>query len=186
MLDIGDHEAKGIAGRARNPTDDLRKYQAKSVEWEVTTEKPPMPLPHLRGRSGFLSAEEHAAVVVPFKPGRITGPVKLLSKLLERWELDFETACAILGFDKSEKKFVEGLLAGVNTLRGRDLKDRIANLTEIYRGLYALFRNPDAEKAWLREPQEMLGGASAGITLAEGSMEGLITVRQLVQHLCGR
>ncbi len=125
-------------------------------------------------------------VDVPFMPGRVTGPVKLVNKLMERWKLDLETVCAVLGYDKSEKTYVQGLLSGINTLQSRDMKDRIANLTEIYIGLYSLFRNPDSENSWLREPQEMLGGASARTTLAEGSMEKLITVRQLVEYLCGR
>ncbi len=117
----------------------------------------------------------------------LTSTAKLIYKLMERWDLDSETICAALGFEKTKKTRIEnGSLVNLLSARSRDLKDRISNLTEIYVGLFALFKDPKAEKAWLQESQEILDGDSAGQRLAEGSMENLMIVRQLIEYLCGR
>lgn len=120
-----------------------------------------------------------------YPPGRLTGPVRFFAKLLDLWKLNAESGWALLGYDESEKHLVSDLLAGATSLRGRDAKDRIATLFRIQAILKGLFRNIDAENEWLRAPQSALGERSPMELLLNGSMEKMLTVRQLVERMAG-
>lgn len=77
--------------------------------------------------------------------GRITGPVRFVSKLLEDWRLDDRATCALLGFEESDVQYVQDLLSGRISLRGRDVRHRIALLLQVRETLDGLFRNLDVE-----------------------------------------
>ncbi len=81
---------------------------------------------------------------------------------------------------------VEGLLSGRVTLRGRDVKDRIAYLFRIRKTLSALFRDENVENEWLREPHGALNGKSPMDIMLEGSMENLLLVKEYVEAAAGR
>ena len=115
----------------------------------------------------------------------MTGPIQFLSRLLELWRLDREEACNLLGYEPKDQNLVEDLLNGSVTLRGRDAKDRIAILFRMRSLLAALFPSLEAENEWLRTPLKALGQKSPLELLREGSMENLLTVRQLVEHGAG-
>ncbi len=120
-----------------------------------------------------------------FAPDRLTGPVQFIRKLAELWDLNTADLTAVLGFERDEERIVEGLLAGRTSLRGRDQKDRITALFRIRSLLSGLLRNPDAERTWLRTARKEFEGKSPLDLLREGSMEGLLMLRQYVEHLSG-
>jgi len=120
-----------------------------------------------------------------YPPGRLTGPIQFIVRLLEFWRLDREDACSLLGYEVRDRNLVDDLLNGSTTLRGRDAKDRIAALFRIRSLLAGLFPDPDSENEWLRTPLKALNQRSPLEMLREGSMENLLTLRQLVEHGAG-
>ena len=125
---------------------------------------------------------------VPAQRVRIAGPVRFIVKLIATWDLKPEvaSACTLLGFEPSEAPHVRDVLQGLDTLRGRDVKDRIAHLFRIRTLLSSLFRDDAVEREWLREPRDLLKGKAPMDLLMEGSMENLLLVRELVEVASGR
>ena len=120
-----------------------------------------------------------------YTPGRVTGPVQFLARLLDLWQLDFSDACSLLGFEHGDSESVKQLFSGVASLRGRDRKDRIAILIRIRTLLAGLFQDINVENAWLREQNPDLNGRTPLQLLREGSMENLLTLRDLVERAAG-
>ena len=118
-------------------------------------------------------------------PGRVTGPVQFVRKLMESWRLDESCAVSLLGYGHEEIEYVSAVLAGSRHLAGRDVKDRIAHLFCIRRTLWSLFRDLDEENDWLREGHKMLNGKSPLSLMLEGSMEDLLLVREFVELAAG-
>ena len=117
---------------------------------------------------------------------KVAGPVQLFSKLLEAWNLnDLQSACMLLGYEKSGESDVRDILAGHSRLETRDQKDRIAELFVIRKALFSVFRDRKVENQWLREPQEILNGVSPLNLLLEGSWPNLLRVRQLAELMAG-
>ena len=77
-------------------------------------------------------------------------------------------------------------LNGIVTLRGRDVRDRIAYLFAIRATLSSLFRDLDVENEWLREPHSLLHGESPLALLSNGSVEDLLVVKEYVDTVAGR
>jgi uncharacterized protein (DUF2384 family) len=118
--------------------------------------------------------------------GRQTGPVRFVQKLLQDWHLDEKGACLLLGFEESEASYVRDLLSGRISLRGRDVKHRIALLLQIREALDSLFRSLDVENDWLREPQEQLEKRSPMDLLMEGSFTSILKAKEFVDIVAGR
>ena len=117
---------------------------------------------------------------------RLTGPIQFINNLLKAWKLKPDDAVLLLGFERSEKSYVDSLLNGRATLMGRDIKDRIAYLFQIRRTLSALFLSEDTENEWLREPHSMLNDRVLIDLLLEGAMENLLLVKEYVDTVAGR
>jgi len=118
--------------------------------------------------------------------GRITGPIRFINHLLATWHLEPESAPLLLGFEPSESAYVNDVLRGHTTLKGRDAKDRIAYLFRIRTLLSSLFRDEAVENEWLREPRDVLKGKTPMELLLDGSMENLLLVREYVEYVTGR
>lgn len=119
----------------------------------------------------------------PFRPDRLPGPVVYVSKLLDSWQLTIDDAIPLLGYEATDRTLVESILAGRTSLRGRDVKDRIASLFRIKSLVSELFR--EGELTWMRTPRPEFGRASPIDMLREGSMERLLTLRQYVEYMSG-
>ena len=117
---------------------------------------------------------------------RLTGPIQFINNLLKVWKLKPDDAVLLLGFDRSDKSYVDSLLNGRVPLMGRDIKDRIAYLFQIRRTLSALFLSEDTENEWLREPHSMLNDQVLIDLLLEGAMENLLLVKEYVDMVAGR
>ena len=119
-------------------------------------------------------------------PGRLTGTVQFVRKLLDTWKLQPGDAAALFGFERSESDRVDNLLNGRIAFAGGDVKDRMACLLHIRSTLSALFRSQEVENEWLREPHAMLDDQVPMHLLLEGSMENLLLVREYVDAVAGR
>jgi uncharacterized protein (DUF2384 family) len=86
----------------------------------------------------------------------------------------------------SERQYVDRLMNGMESLTGRDVKDRIAYLFQIRKALAGLFRNVEVENDWLREYHPMLDDRSPMELLLKGSMEYLLVVRDYVLVASGK
>ena len=120
------------------------------------------------------------------RPLRLTGPIMFVRILLRTWRLSQTNAIPLLGLEESDSSYAEDLLNGRVTLRGRDIKDRIAYLFRIRKTLSALFRDEEVENEWLREPHDALDGKDPIALLLEGSMENLLLVKEYVEAAAGR
>ena len=116
----------------------------------------------------------------------LSGPMQFLLRLLETWELQRRDAVLLLGFEMSERQYVDRLMNGMESLTGRDVKDRIAYLFQIRKALAGLFRNVEVENDWLREYHPMLDDRSPMELLLKGSMEYLLVVRDYVLVASGK
>ena len=117
---------------------------------------------------------------------RLTGPVRFVLKLMEFWRLTRDQVVGLLGFDQSDADHVAAALDGIEVLRGRDVRDRIAYLFAIRATLRSLFRDLDVENEWLREPHSLLHGESPLALLSNGSVEDLLIVKEYVDTVAGR
>jgi len=136
-----------------------------------------------RRQEGPFARRPDEGAVSPYTAARLTGPIQFIRKLVELWSLDDGAKTAVLGFEQGDQRSVEALLAGRSSIRGRDLKDRITALVRIRTLLSNLFRDPDAERTWMRTPREEFEGNSPLDLLRDGSMERLLELRQYVEHI---
>ena len=120
------------------------------------------------------------------KMKRISGPIQFVKILLNTWKLKEEDAIFLLGFEEKDKNYVFDLLNGYETIRGRDIKERIGCLFRIRKTLSALWRDEEVENKWLRESQPDLFGRTLLELLFEGSMENLLLVKEFVEKIANR
>jgi hypothetical protein len=118
--------------------------------------------------------------------GRLTGPVQFIRKLMTAWNMNEDEIRILLGFEPQDLSLVKDILKGYSSLRGRDIKDRVAIFLDIRKSLHTLFRNSEVEKHWLNERQIELGGKSPKEYLLEGSMISLLRIKDFVDEMCGR
>lgn len=122
----------------------------------------------------------------PLPRGRVTGPVRFAATIMDNWHVSLSDITRLLGFEPADQRFVQDILSGLATPRGRDFKDRIACLYTLHTLLVGLFRNKEAVNEWLREPQPRLNQRPPLQLLLEGSMENMYRVKYLVEHIAGR
>jgi hypothetical protein len=113
-----------------------------------------------------------------------TAPVTAILRILARWDIDDASGAIILGSD--EANLVSDLRTRHSTLTSRDMQDRARLLLDIYEGVYALSRNQDAERAWIRLSRDDLGHQSLLDLMTEGSQRNLIRAQAFVDHVNGR
>ncbi len=132
----------------------------------------------------YYENREHLTRIVSRR--RLTGPVQFVSNLKQFWHLKTAEVVGLLGFDQSDADHVAAVLDGLETFRGRDVRDRIAYLFAIRATLSSLFRDLDVENEWLREPHSLLHGQSPLALLSNGSVEDLLLVKEYVDTVAGR
>ena len=130
-------------------------------------------------------AREGAERVPSQHAARSGGSARFLARLLETWHLEPEAALVLLGFEASQRPYLDDLLEGKAALIGRDIKDRIAHLTMIRMTLAGLFADETVENAWLREPHRLLEDCAPMSLMLEGSMDNLLLVREYVDTAAG-
>ena len=131
------------------------------------------------------NADESPSAAPASVAPRLTGPIQLLNKILETWQLDKVDAVPLLGLEPSDQGYAAEVLAGRTALRGRDAKDRLAYLIQMRMTLSAWFRDEAVENEWLREPQNPLDGEVPMDLLLEGSMENLLLVKEYIEAATG-
>lgn len=114
------------------------------------------------------------------------GPVQFLSKLLGLWKLPEGEAFRLLGFDAKDRDYVARVLAGIDQLHGRDVRERISHLVWIRATLRSLFQDLEVENEWLRESHELLDDRCPLSLMLEGSISNLKLAREYVRALAGR
>lgn len=118
---------------------------------------------------------------------RLDAPILAVKKLLERWQISTELTNSFMGYDKSEERYVQGLLTGSEALiEGSETEDRIVNLYYIRCVLGAMFRDKEVENKWLRKPHPQLGGRSLMDLILSGPWTDLVTAREHVDWVSGR
>ena len=137
--------------------------------------------------SVYQQSEKRARATTGYRTfhAQPTGPVQFLTKLLHTWDLETSDAVTLLGFEESDQDYLEKILKGYETLRGRDVKDRIVYLFEIRKNLFALLRDTRAENEWLREEHVMLNGKVPLSLLLEGSIKNMLLVMEYSQAAAG-
>lgn len=131
-------------------------------------------------------APSFSTTIMPFfPPKRLSGPVQFVLKLLDYWCLSRDDVVFLLGFDSTDSDYVEDVLNGMASIRGRDVRDRIAHLFHIWTTLSSLFQDREVENDWLREPHALLDEQSPLNLLLGGAMENLLLVKEYVDAAAG-
>lgn len=179
------------------PTADEESY-SRDGEWQSTERSSAKTgRSGTKGRQGFLNSANAGELrdgtqsYLVEQPAtteeiRLTGPVQFILKLLDFWNLERRDAVKLLGFVEEEAEYVYRLLEGKEQLHGRDVKERISNLFFIRSSLRSLFRDLNTENEWLREQHTLLDGKSPLSMLLEGSLLGILSVRDYVDTVTRR
>jgi len=152
----------------------------------------PVPGGAYGGEQRDIAAHAHLQqpLAQDIKPGRITGPVKVLAAIAEQWRLTDAELAKLLDMEQATEARsaadVRSLLAGFLTLRGRDRKDRVRHLFSIHEALAQTLPEEGATDRWLRSGHAELQGRSPMQIMLEGSMESLLSVRDYVERWVGR
>lgn len=112
------------------------------------------------------------------------GQVVLFKKVMDQWAFSEKEAATLLGFEHVAD--IRDIYEGRKTIGHRDANDRLRAVLRIAADIDALFKDADAIRDWLNEPQKDLGGKAPRALLNEGSMENLLQVKYYVAHLSGR
>jgi len=115
---------------------------------------------------------------------RRTGPVQVLSKIANDWQLSHTELADLLAYSNNQS--AADLLAGRASLRNPDREDRVRLLYRIYRVLSSLFPEVPRQQAWLRATNPNLRNKSPLEFMMERRIPGMISVQNLVERLAGR
>jgi DNA-binding CsgD family transcriptional regulator len=124
------------------------------------------------------------AANLPAPAHRPAAPVTAVLRVFDRWDIGKSAGAIILG--STEPDLPGNLRAGRTTLASRDMQDRARLLLDIFEGVYALLRDQDAERAWIRVVRDELGPQSVLGLMTEGSQRNLIRALAFVDHVNGR
>lgn len=116
--------------------------------------------------------------VLPGRPLEAAGRIKAFRRVIERWGFTRRHASEILGFDN--EAIVGELYLGIERVQQRDVRERLKLFLSIAVDLDGLYDDDDVIKWWLDQPQKLLRGKTPRMLFTEGSVEGLLRVRQLV------
>src|SRR5262249_21109565 len=115
---------------------------------------------------------------------RRTGPVQVLGKIANDWQLSHAELASLLAYPDSQS--AEDLLDGRASLRNPDREDRVRFLYRIYRILSSAFPEVAQQNAWLRAKNENLRKKSPLEFMMERRIPGMISVQNLVERLVAR
>lgn len=120
----------------------------------------------------------------PTYRGKLTGPVRSLLLILDRWQISVRDAALFLGSETTA--FIDDLRVGTAGLNTRDIKDRARLLMRIYEGVHSLLRDPEAERSWISAPIEALRGGTILDIMRGGSLANLMYANSFVDYVNGR
>jgi hypothetical protein len=112
------------------------------------------------------------------------GLAKAVLRVLERWDIADSLGAVILG--ATDGDFVDRLRSDGRNLATRDTQDRARLLLDIYEGVHALLREPEAERDWIRAPRTDFSGRSVLDLMTAGSQRNLIRAQAFVDYANGR
>jgi hypothetical protein len=115
---------------------------------------------------------------------RRTGPVQVLGKIANDWQLSHAELASLLAYPDSQS--AEDLLDGRASLRNPDREDRVRFLYRIYRIVSSAFPEVAQQNAWLRAKNENLRNKSPLEFMMERRIPGMISVQNLVERLVAR
>jgi Protein of unknown function (DUF2384) len=134
--------------------------------------------------AGFFWARAVSPEQRPAYRGKVTGAVRTLLSIFDRWQIDENDAALFLG--SGAANFVKDLRAGTAGLTARDAKDRAGLLVKIYEGVHSLMHDEKAERSWIRAPLGALGDRSILDIMRGGSLFDLMYVNKYIDHVNGR
>jgi hypothetical protein len=115
---------------------------------------------------------------------RRTGPVQVLSKIANVWQLSHTELASLLAYPDSQS--AAELLDGRTSLRNPDREDRVRLLYRIYRVLSSAFSEVAQQQTWLRTANPNLHNKSPLEFMMERRIPGMISVQNLVERLVAR
>jgi uncharacterized protein (DUF2384 family) len=120
----------------------------------------------------------------PHSHGRITGPVRVVKKIVADWNLSQREVASLLAY--SDLQMADDVLNGIATLREPDREDRVRLIYAIYRVLSSLFADLSNQRRWLRTPNPLLNERAPLAVMIGDRIPGMILVRDMVDRLAGR
>lgn len=171
---------------APSPTRWQPASRAREPEEPPTQEQRAFPQLNFREEGGGFTVEtSHGVAARQRFTVRPAGQIVLFHRVMEQWALNDDDAAKLLGFPTP--RIIRELYAGLGGLDQRDAQDRLRAVIKIASLLHAVYGGSLAAiRSWLAASEELLGNQSPVDLLREGSMENVIRVRQLVEHMAGR
>lgn len=132
----------------------------------------------LHAPSAAAAAERIAAT-----PAKAAIALRAFFALAEHWQLTVDEGRALLGQPARATWFQwkNGRVARMP----HDVIRRISWLLGIWKALQILFPDPARADAWIRRPNDLLGGQSALQRMLAGDVSDLAEVRNLLDHARG-
>ena len=138
----------------------------------------------LKQKSSYRTQLQKGSPSASLYKGRVTGPVQVFFKIFDLWKLSKKEGAVLLGLENTVHFY--NYRSGAKSLSNRDTKDRIRYLFQIHDGLFSLFQDEEAERAWIYGGKQDLEGKSPLEIMLEGSMENILLIKQYVEWISGR
>lgn len=124
-----------------------------------------------------------AAERIAATPAKIAIALRAFFRIAEAWQLSIDEGRALLG-QPGRATFFQWKAGRVGCV-SHDVIRRISWVLGIWRALQILFPQAERADAWIRRPNDLLGGQSAIERMLGGDVSDLAEVRALLDHARG-
>jgi uncharacterized protein (DUF2384 family) len=118
-----------------------------------------------------------------YSPSETAAMQRAVGAIFARWGVSDVDAAVILGgiSPKTFRRWRDGEYGRVN----RDLADRMSYILGIHKALRIIFAEPAQGYAWMRQPNQRLGGRTPLALLLDGGMDDLRRLRRYLDSVRG-
>ncbi len=116
-------------------------------------------------------------------PAKIAIALRAFFRIADAWQLSIDEGRTLLG-QPGRATFFQWKAGRIGRV-SHDVVRRISWVLGIWRALQILFPQPERADAWIRRPNELLGGQSAIERMLGGDVSDLAAVRALLDHARG-
>jgi hypothetical protein len=111
---------------------------------------------------------------------------KMVTRLLEHWNVDQSTAAALLGLSENSRTAISRYRKGAALPDSRDLLDRVGNLFGIHKSLRLLYpQNRELVYRWPTARNKTLENLSPVEIMVEQGLPGIVAMRGYLDFLRG-
>lgn len=121
---------------------------------------------------------------VAVTPEKVAAAMRAFFRIAEAWGVSNEEARVLLG-QPARSTFYKWKKGEVGAVP-HDTVQRLSYVLGIYKGLQILFKDAGQAAAWVKKPNEMLGGQSALERMLAGDVTDLAAIRRYLDAVRGQ